>query len=763
MGGVVIVPVRRFVRFIVSLGFILVAAILAGCAALNAKQVTLEDRLDMFPAGPYPVQDTVTIRWNDYQVPFVEAQNDDDLAFALGMVHFHLRGGQMTLLHRIAHGRLSESAGPFTAAIDHAIRIIDFAYASEDVVAGLPSETKSWVENYVRGLNYYQDNMKRRPPEFGLLNLRKETWRMEDVITIGRIASTDVNWLTLLGLMGERVKPEWDETFASVLEAGADPVTSFRGTKQQALLSDFLGGMSRSGSNSWAVSPERSATGSALIASDPHLGLVLPNLWILAGMKSPSYHAVGFQIPGVPIVGVGRNPDMAWGGTNLRAAVSDLYNVADADDPQITETESVIKTRFWFNRKVTLRRSAYGPILSDSDFLAERPGEEIAIKWIGHEPRDQVTALLAAARASTPEEFREAFKTFAVSAQNMVFADKNGNIGQIIATTLPVRQYDTLDDIVLDPDNPKNEWQGYVNATDLPWALNPPEGFIASANNRPAETPVPLGFFFGGDDRVRRLQEVLASNDNVTMADLTALQLDTKSPDAEAMKNVFIEELAGVDGLDGASDFIADLKSWDGDYRVDSRGALAFETLLYHLVPAVYGFEDAADVSPLRLQWHYKTKMLIKRLRALETARRADVLRASVIAAADDASNFETWGDMHTLKVGHLLNNVPVIGGRYVIEEFGVGGSRETPMKTAHNLVNDKHSASYGSQARHISDMSDMDENYFLLFGGEDGWIGSENFADMMPLWKKGEYVRMPLRLETVSKEFEHILTLSPQ
>ncbi len=758
-----IIPVRRIVRLLFSVSFLIVVTNLAGCAALNAKQVTLEQRLDMFPKGPYPVKEAVTIRWNDHQVPFVEASNDNDLAFALGLVHFHLRGGQMTLLHRIAHGRLSESAGPFTAEIDHAIRIIDFGYASESVVEQMPDDTKAWLENYVRGLNYYQDNMKKRPPEFGLLNLRKEEWRVEDVITIGRIASTDVNWLTLLGLMGERVKPEWEQTFANVLEAGADPVTSFRGTPKQALLSDFLAGMSRSGSNSWAVSPERSATGSALIANDPHLGLVLPNLWILAGMKSPSYHAVGFMIPGVPIVGVGRNPDMAWGGTNLRAAVSDLYDVSRADDPQIVETESVIKNRLWFNRTVTLRRSAYGPILSDSQFLAKRPGEEIAIKWIGHEPRDQVTALLAAARASTPEEFREAFKSFAVSAQNMVFADKNGNIGQIIATTLPVRQYDTLEDIVLDPDDPTYEWQGYVDATDLPWALNPPEGFIASANNRPAETPVPLGFFFGGDDRVRRLQEVLAANDKVSMADLTALQLDTKSPDAEAMKEALVTQIEPLAGLEEASGFVSDLKGWDGDYRADSRGALAFELLLYHLVPSVYGFEDASDVPPLRLQWHYKTKLFLKDLAALDDAARESLLVESTMSAAEDAEKYEIWGDIHTLKVGHLLSNVPVIGGRYVIEEYGVGGSRETPMKTAHDLVNEKHSASYGSQARHLSDMSDMDENYFLLFGGEDGWIGSENFADMMPLWRKGDYVRMPLRLETVAKEFGHVLTLSPQ
>lgn len=760
-GLVVVQSVGQLSRITFTFFFAAAFVLLSGC--VSAKQVKLEDRLAMFPSRPFPVKEKVTIRWNDYQVPFVEAENDEDLAFALGLVHFHLRGGQISLLKRIATGRLSESAGPFTAEIDHALRIIDFGYASEETVRQLPPHTRQWLTSYVAGLNYYQDNMEKRPPEFGLLDVRAEPWTMEDVVTIGRIASTDVNWLTILGLLGERVKPDWEETFAEVLVAGAEPSTSFRGTPEKAALSDFLVGMSRSGSNSWAVSPERSATGGALIASDPHLGLVLPNLWILAGIKSPSYHAVGFQIPGVPIIGVGRNRDMAWGGTNLRAAVSDFYNVALADDPQIVETESVIENRLWFDRTVKIRRSAYGPILSDSSLVTKRDGEEIALKWIGHEPRDQVTALLAAARATTPEEFREAFKTFAVSAQNMVFADRNGNIGQIIATTLPVRDYDKPEDVVLDPSDPKNEWKGYVDATDLPWALNPPEGFIASANNRPAETTVPLGFFFGGNDRVRRLQDVLARDDKVTMADLTALQLDTKSPDAESMKRTFVAEISKLSGMEPYADFINDLDQWDGDYRKDSKGPVAFETLLFHVTPPVYGVETPEEVPAIKLQWHYFAKYLIKDLLALEDSVRADILREGVAKAAKAASKFDTWGEMHQMRVGHLLSNVPVIGGRYLIEEYGAPGSRETPMKTGHALVEDKHTVSYGSQARHISDMSDLDENYFVLFGGEDGWIGSENFADMMPLWREGRYVRMPLRPETVAKEFAHVLTLSPE
>jgi len=98
------------------------------------------------------------------------------------------------------------------------------------------------------------------------------------------------------------------------------------------------------------------------------------------------------------------------------------------------------------------------------------------------------------------------------------------------------------------------------------------------------------------------------------------------------------------------------------------------------------------------------------------------------------------------MKIAHVLSWIPLLGARFQVEEYGVGGSRETPMKTAHDLVHARHAASYGSQARHISDLSDPDANYFVLLGGQDGWLGSANYSDQTTLWRTRRYVRVPLR-----------------
>ena len=136
------------------------------------------------------------------------------------------------------------------------------------------------------------------------------------------MGSVDVNWLVWFRLLKLRQRPDWPVLWARLVAECTASLPSFAAADSGALnaLTDILGGMSRSGSNSLAVAASKSASGGALIASDPHRGVSAPNIWLLVGYKSPSYHAVGMMIPGVPFIAVGRNPDIGWGGTNMRSA-----------------------------------------------------------------------------------------------------------------------------------------------------------------------------------------------------------------------------------------------------------------------------------------------------------------------------------------------------------------------------------------------------------------------------------------------------------
>ena len=117
---------------------------------------------------------------------------------------------------------------------------------------------------------------------------------------------------------------------------------------------------------------------------------------------------------------------------------------------------------------------------------------------------------------------------------------------------------------------------------------------------------------------------------------------------------------------------------------------------------------------------------------------------------------------MHRVKVAHILGSVPLIGRAFSLGDIPSEGSRQTLFKSSHGLVKDRHFSDFGSMARHISDLADEDANWFVLFGGQDDWIGSESFADQVPLWQERRYIRMPLRPESVAADFPHVTTMKP-
>jgi penicillin amidase len=738
------------------------AALRALWAAVRPKPVTLAERLAAFPTSGLPIERPMTIRWNSHHVPYVEAETDHDAAVGIGLVHAHLRAAQIALFKRFFYGRLSELVGPFARNLDHAIRILDYGQAADALDSRLPPQTRHWIEGYVDGLNAYHRHLRRLPPEFAVLGMEPEPYTFRDILVGSRFAATDFTWLTYFPILAERGKPGFRELWNRTLAAGDLPTVSVNPHEDRGEFEDLLlGTASRVGSNSVVVAPGHSRSGAAMIASDPHLGLSMPNLWVLMGLKSPSYDLVGLSIVGLPVFGIGRNPDLAWGGTNLRAASSDLFDVSRLPPGAIEEGETLIRCRFWRPIRRRLRKSPFGPVVSDAKMVKMADDVTLSMRWVGHDATDEFTCLLDAARARTPEAFRDAFVGYGVSGQNMLFADVNGNIGRVLAVTQPIRREFPKDDPVLDASDPATHWQGYAGVLDLPVTFNPPRGVLASANDRPTGTTVPIGFCFGTDDRMQRLYALLEAKPTLDVADLERLQTDTFAPDAARLAAQLTQEVDRITDLNDDA-FVRRLKGWDGDYGVDSAGAVAFETFLYHLVLGLYGAARAADLPELYSQWSYLTTFLVPDLLERGEAEREALLRRSLARAAKDAERFPTWGDMHRLQVGTSLARVPVLGRLFVIKDLPVGGSRQTPMKMSHGLERRRHNASFGSMARHISDMADPDANWFTLLGGQDGWIGSETFLDQLALWQERRYIRMPLRPDSIAAEFPITMRLMP-
>jgi penicillin G amidase len=739
------------------------ALALSSCAVLSGlpDPTDLKQRLAMMPANA-PLQQPVRIHWNEQQVPFIEASTDRDAAFALGMVHAHLRLGQMEVLRRLSQARLQEMAGPVpqVAQIEQALRILNLGKTSKQVYAAMTPEKKVWLDAFVAGVNHYMTTAEDLPHEYTLLGLDKETWRADEILTIGRLASIDVNWLAWFRLMQYRNRPDWPQLWAMVLDEGTTSAPSFDPGKSAALdgLTKILSTVSRNGSNSFAVSKDKTGTGAAMIANDPHLGVNLPNLWLLAGVKSPSYNVVGFMVPGVPFVAVGRNENIAWGGTNMRSANSDLIDVSAVPADQIVARTEPVAVRWWFDSEVTVRESPYGPILSDAEVLPKKQGETFALKWIGHYPSDELSAMLGVNRARNWDEFKASLEVFSISPQNFLYADVQGNIGQLTATHLPSRSLDTPKDVVR-PLTDAKAWDTIRTSATLPKSFNPPEGFLASSNNRGAAADIPIGYFFSADDRVLRLQSLLSKMPRVTAADLKTMQMDAYSMSSVAMRDAVVARGQGWSNLTPAQKSALDtMAAWNGQYTIDSKGAVAFEAAMASFMPAAFDQDvllllDTAGTPFTRLSRDVAT---------LDAKRFQDALTKGLDSAAAAVALYPTWGDMHRMSIQAQYAAIPVIGSRYVFDNVATGGSGETVLKSDHGPTAEKHDTRYGAQARHVSDLSDPDANWFVMLGGNDGWFNSSTFRDQVPAFISGGSFQVPLRIETVRATFPHKMELKP-
>ncbi|MBN8873715.1 MAG: penicillin acylase family protein [Rhodospirillales bacterium] len=720
--------------------------------------IGLTARLAALPHAGLPLRRPVQIHWDAHQIPFILAQSDHDFAVALGVVHVHLRWTQMELMRHVAQGRVAELAGPFGVETDRILRTLHLGKAVPAMAAALPAETRSWTEAFLAGANHAIRHAPTLPPEFRLLGLRRTPWTLEDVLCIGRLAAFDVTWMVWLALLADRNDPGIDAFWrgllgseAALLPAGEDPTPAGPLARARSVLLRFA----RAGSNAWAIGPDRSETGHAWLAGDTHLSALLPNLWLIAGGRSPGFHAAGLMVPGIPAVMVGRNAHIAWGGTNLHAASSDLFDVSGLPPDAIVTRQEEIRVRFAGRRRLAVRETEFGPVISDLARLAPAGGT-VALRWMGHRPSDELSALLGVNRARDWAGFRAALEGLGVPGQNMLYADAEGHVGKAMAVHLPHRPAAPATTPLLPP-SAGRAWRQVVRGGALPAAFDPAEGFVASANDRPPKAEVLVGYFFSSAQRIDRLRAILGGGRRLGFRDIAALQQDVGLPAAAPVRDRVVVALRALP--QPAARRLADLLAgWDGTYAANAEAPLAFELLLYHLAMALYG--------PRRLRayaasWSART-LLFRALQELPRPRLAALLRGVLPRVDRGVRRFRVWGAMHRLEPQHPLATLPGIGRLFRFGDWPASGGSDTVMKTAGPLTDRRHRAALASTARFIADLSDLDASWFALLGGQDGWIGSTTLTDQVPLWRRGAYIQVPLRPETVRETYPHMTELHP-
>ena len=740
----------------------------------------------------------VEVTWDSLGVPHIAAASDSDALEALGYLHARDRLWAMETMRRAAEGRLSEILGPAALDADRYLRSLDIPYAAWRCERAMAPGTRSLATAYVRGINrWIAAHPRPLGPEFQLLRFTPQPWTTNQLFEIGRLMAWDlVNAGGELELaraaakLGpERVQelfPSYPDSAAVILPKGAghwkagrtDAQTHGRTGVPTVLLAsrdipsipplaaELLDAASISrASNSWVIGPSRTRSGKPILANDPHLALRAPSLWYLAVLESPGLHVAGATIPGLPAVVLGYNRRIAWGLTNV--GVDDVDYVIErlSDDfskvrtptgwTDLTLVRDSIRVRGKPAVPFVLRRGPHGPLIGpapDGD-----PLHGLAMRWNALDPSDELTALLGVDRARNWTEFRAALSGFKAPEQNWIYADVDGNIGYQMTGAVPVRR--SGNGLLPTPGwTDEGAWVRYLDFDELPWTLNPPEGFIVTANNR-VVGPEYRYFITANWEfpyRAERIRELILAGGGsgsgpFTVDDVRRMQMDTVDSFARWAKEIAAKAAGDV----GRPDVASALHEWSGVMGADRTEPSIFWTWYRALQRLT--FEDElpggyAPSSPLHRWLRAGTSPWFDDAR---TPEKEDLpqLAARAMREALPIAEGKRWGTMHQTLSAHMLGSqrildrllglnigpMPRAGSLYTVDVADFSARRPPYLNT--------HAASF----RQVVDLADIEHGGMIITTGESGNPLSRRYRDQVGRWMRGELWTLPLSRDRVA------------
>ncbi|MEW6200961.1 MAG: penicillin acylase family protein [bacterium] len=750
----------------------------------------------------------VEIIYDNYGIPHIRAANLHDLYFAQGYVQARDRLWQMDIARRAATGRLAEIFGEGHLEKDFSIYITQIPQVSELIWESSDAEMKEMFNAFADGVNTYIKSLQNLPEEYVETGAQPESWHPVDSIAIGRAMSWHLS--SDLGLEVKLTLSKVMETIGRdafldiVPYNGADPITIVRrksaknsdadrfgynpslGITGGIFSPDFHYAESFFGSNNWVISGEKSDSGFPILSNDPHLGLDNPPIWYEAHLSAPGINVVGSTFSGVPGVIIGHNEHTAWGVTTVGYDVTDIY--VEKLDPQKPDThylhrgeslpfkEEKVKLRFKTKDGIktqerVILHSVHGPIVHESS-----PKFVLSYRWTGHIPSYEVRCFYEINRARNPEDFKKALNYFEVGAQNFVYADDDGNIFYRAAGKVPIRKGTPF--LPLDGSSGEYEWTGYIPYDELPSALNPTEGFIATANNRPIDDDYPyyIGVYFDKGYRARRITDRLEAKKKISFSEMQAIQADVYSLPGERLLPLLFSAEKRFPGMlsERAREAIKILRNWDFQTTTDSVASSIFHKWLRFVIintfsdeggDGVIGYLSSSEVifplllreKPLPVNWYddrstpdvEETKDMIL-LRSLN-----DAVMELVRQYGDDMNKWR-WGELHQLTLGHEL------GGHFNLGPYEVDGAVDTVDNTGFGLTGLDFNFGHGPSMRMTVELKPgavRGEN--VIPGGQSGDRNSPHYADQMPLWLRNEAHPMLFREDEINASAEKILVLN--
>lgn len=745
----------------------------------------------------------VRVRYDRRGVPHIFAESETDVQRALGYVVARDRLFQLELQARAGAGTLTELIGPDVLSIDRAARGLGLPGAAERALAALDSTSaeRTSLNAFADGVNAWIDQLSARqvPLEYRLLDRRPARWqpintlhllnrmgwtlalsgnevlRLETRARVGRAAADAL--FPIDNPIQEPLQPNGQTAprfdFIKVPPPGP-PDTQFVEREKSSIRQSSL--MPRAedalGSNNWAVSPARSASGFALLAGDPHLELTLPSIWYEAHLIVPGKLDVyGVTIPGAPSIVIGFNRALAWTFTNTESDVMDKY--AESVDEDARPNKYLLDGAWVpMTRRVETYRGKGGEVLAVDTLLFNRRGpinrsggRWISTRWTVLEGASSLRAFAAVAHAGSVADYFKAMETYGAPPQNMLVADRAGSIGIRSTGRFPVRPGDGRGDEFRDGTTSASDWTGDWSWSAVPQSVDPRQGFLASANQQPIDPrqhPRYLGADWYSPWRAMRINLLLRADSQVSVDDMRRFQTDPGSARADLFVPAFLAA-AGLSHDSSVGRAAALLAQWDRRYLRENQRAVLFEGAMQALSRRLWDELTDPVGNPRSWQGPYPGESVVAELLADPDNAWWDDRRTSVVEHRDDVLNAAL---QEALQVTVAIHGEPDAGGWrwdrvrhaniYHLLRIPALSRLELPVQGGPSTLSPSSgSGTEGPSWRMVVQLGPNVHGWGTYPGGQSGNPVSHRYAEHLQQWMAGELdsLRFPSRIEELTGE----------
>ena len=748
----------------------------------NAEPVDQSFNQDLKIKG---LKNGVEVYLDDRLVPHIFAEDENDAYFVQGYIHAKHRLWQMEFQTHAASGRLSEVVGSKALRFDRNQRRMGMVFAAENALAEMEKDpvTKSALDAYTAGINAYIKNLKRSsmPIEYKILGYEPEYWsNLKSALFTKQMTQNlagfdnDLEMTQAFDLLGEEkfrilydnypdsLYPVIPSTnpYVQIGEVPTPPMGSdsvYLKRYDSIPTSEEFKPDPSNGSNNWVLSGSKTKSGKPILANDPHLGLSLPSIWFEVQINTPAYNSYGVSFPGLPGVVIGFNDSIAFGFTNAGRDVKDYYEIKYRDASQkeymfngewktAQKRIEIFKIKDSVPFQDTVSYTVFGPVTYDNKFdNTLSASRALSLRWVAHDSSNILKMWLQLNRARNYNDYLEAIKHFNVPGQNMIFASHSGDVALWQQANFPLRWKDQ-GLMIMPGEDSSYMWKGYIPMEANPHAVNPVEGFLSSANQRPVDSTYP--YYIPGKYEVYRpitINRFLSRPLLFGVKDMMDLQNNNHNVFAERAVPLLLKYVDKSLLNEKEKFYLSLVENWNLKNDPQEKGVVSFISWWDSLEVRVFQDDLTKDNRKLPMpDQHVLLDALEKDssfllIDDILTTQKEDIVyqvtkalqSASIALTKIDAEGKLEWGKYKNTTVYHLLKNNLMPFARTGLM---TGGGEGIVNATKHD---------HGPSWRMIVHMDTPIEAYGVYPGGQSGNPGSRYYDNFVDQWSNGQYYQL--------------------